>query len=74
MNDHDIDVKAPMLKMISAWVVALVTSAWHTWQAFPWSTLAQFLAAVYSAMLIVELIVKKYRKWKDKDGSKQDVS
>lgn len=69
---NELEVKFPVVKVISAWVAALTTStmnyAWDTFMNIPWDKLAQFAAFVYTIMLILEFIKKKIRK-EVKDGS-----
>lgn len=70
-----LEIRAPIIKLTSAWSAAVLTSLWHSWQTFPWSTLAQFLAACYSALLIWEILSKKRQKAKDTtNGSEQNLS
>lgn len=52
----DTEIKVPMLKAISAWCAALITSAWQTWNVIPWDRLAQFAAFLYSLALLWEYV------------------
>ena len=55
MND-DATVHAPVLKIISAWLVALGFKSW--------GDIASFLAACYTLLLIAEWFYKKF--WKSR--------
>lgn len=71
--DFDTDVKAPMLKAISAWLVVLVTTVWEKFTILPWDKFAQFAAFVYSCCLIWEYVRKKIKKGST-NGSEQNIS
>lgn len=69
------DVRAPILKLTSAWGFTLLTSMFETWREFPWDKAAQFMAFIYSALIVYEWISKKYRKTREvRDGTKQDLN
>lgn len=65
---YDTEVKAPVLKLITAWLAAgfsnFFTSAWESFTVIPWDKLASFAAFIYTTCLAVEWIVKKWRKWR----------
>lgn len=69
MNSDTTEVKAPMIKVITAWVVALFsnffTQMWQAFQQAPWDKLAQFAAFIYTMCLLVEWIVKRWRKTRE---------
>ena len=62
----DTEVKFPMIKAITAWIAALLSSflspAWETFTSISWDKLAQFAAFVYSLCLIYEWAKKKHKK------------
>lgn len=58
----DEEIKIPVLKAISAWLIAIATSMWHTFSQVPWDKLAQFAAFLYSLCLIYEYLRKRFRK------------
>ena len=55
----DTDVKMPVIKCISVWITVFLSSFWQVFAATPWEILAQFLAFVYSMILVCEWIYKK---------------
>lgn len=69
----DTDVKAPMLKAITAWLAVLFTSLWDQFTTLPWDKFAQFAAFVYSCCLIWEFLRKKTKKEKP-NGTEQNIS
>lgn len=56
---HEEDIKMPIIKAVSAWLLAVITSLWQTFSTIPWDKLAQFAAFVYSICLIYEYVRKK---------------
>lgn len=58
----DEEIKIPVLKAISAWLIAIATSMWQTFSQVPWDKLAQFAAFLYSVCLIYEYLRKRFRK------------
>lgn len=66
----DSTVKAPLFKVISAWILTWLASVWQVFSAIPWDMLAQFIAFVYSCALLYEWIHKKLKKRKvSSDGA-----
>lgn len=67
------EIQAPIFKVVSAWIVALLADPmlffWHAFNETPWDKLAQFAAFVYSLCLIYEYLRKKFR-----NGTKQDIA
>lgn len=75
----DTDVKAPMFKLITAWLIAIWSSTIDIFASIPWDKLAQFAAFVYSCLLIYEYIRKRIRAIKapkagEDNGTKQDIA
>lgn len=63
MNVGDVaELRAPVLKVISAWFVSLYTSTWQAWLHVPWDKLAQFAAFIYTICLICEFVRKRRLK------------
>lgn len=71
--DFDTDVKAPMLKAITAWIAVAFTTLWTHFTTLPWDKFAQFAAFLYSCCLIWEFLRKKIKKGKT-NGTEQDVA
>ena len=72
---NDTDVKAPIFKLITAWVMALWSSTVDIFASIPWDKLAQFAAFVYSCLLIYEYIRKRIKATKgEPNGTKQDIA
>ena len=70
----DTELKAPVIKVTTAWLAALLTDSmsfvWNTFSSVPWDKMAQFAAFVYSLCLIYEYISKRIRRKKEnKDGT-----
>ena len=66
---NDTDIKLPMVKLISAWLTALLASAWQTFSVIPWDKLAQFAAFVYSCALLWEWLRKQIIKRGESSGT-----
>ena len=71
--NFDTDVKAPMLKAITAWLAVAFTSLWSSFTSLPWDKFAQFAAFVYSCCLIWEFLRKKFKQGKT-NGTEQDIA
>lgn len=71
--DFDTDVKAPMLKAITAWIAVAFTTLWTHFTTLPWDKFAQFAAFLYSCCLIWEFLRKKIKKG-NTDGTKSDIA
>lgn len=69
MTTETTEVKAPVIKLITAWGAALFSDffvqLWNAFQAAPWDKLAQFAAFIYTMCLIVEWVVKRWRKTRE---------
>lgn len=66
MNSESTEIKAPVIKITTAWLAALFSdffmSLWHVFKETPWDKLAQFAAFIYTVCLIIEWGVKRWRK------------
>lgn len=63
---HDTELKAPVIKVTTAWLAALLTDSmsfvWSAFSSVPWDKLAQFAAFVYSLCLIYEWLRKRRQR------------
>lgn len=70
MTLHDsTEVRAPIIKLISAWGLTLFTEFWHAFQSVPWDLLGKFAVFIYTLVLILEVITKRARRKRESDGS-----
>lgn len=60
----DMEVRFPVLKVISVWFTIWLTTLWQSFSEVPWEILAQFAAFLYSGVLLVEWMIKKVRRFK----------
>lgn len=68
------EISRPILKVVTVWTAAMLTSLWHTFTVIPWDKCAQFAAFVYSLCLIYEWIKKKADKKKLTTGTDHGTS
>lgn len=61
---NDLEVRFPVLKVISVWLTIWLTTLWQSFSEVPWEILAQFTAFLYSAVLLVEWMIKKVRRFR----------
>lgn len=61
---NDLEVRFPVLKVISVWFTIWLTTLWQSFSEVPWEILAQFAAFLYSAVLLVEWMIKKVRRFR----------
>ena len=59
----DLEVRFPVLKVISVWLTIWLTTMWQSFSEVPWEILAQFAAFLYSAVLLLEWAIKKVRRF-----------
>ena len=59
------EISRPILKAVTAWIFAMLTSLWHSFSTIPWDKFAQFAAFVYSLCLIYEYLKKKWAQSKE---------
>lgn len=60
----DLEVRFPVLKVISVWLTVWLTTLWQSFSEVPWEILAQFAAFLYSVVLLMEWTIKKVRRFK----------
>lgn len=60
----DLEVRFPVLKVISVWLTIWLATLWQSFSEVPWEILAQFAAFLYSAVLLMEWAIKKVRRSK----------
>ena len=61
---NDLEVRFPVLKVISVWFTIWLTTLWQSFSDVPWEILAQFAAFLYSVVLLVEWMIKKVRRFR----------
>lgn len=61
---NDLEVRFPVLKVISVWFTVWLTTLWQSFSEVPWEILAQFAAFLYSVVLLVEWMIKKVRRFR----------
>ena len=61
---NDLEVRFPVLKVISVWLTIWLTTLWQSFSEVPWETLSQFAAFLYSVALLMEWTIKKIRRFR----------
>ncbi len=61
---NDLEVRFPVLKVISVWFTIWLTTLWQSFSEVPWEILAQFAAFLYSVVLLLEWAIKKVRRFR----------